>query len=454
MLPEPRTPTPCPDQSPPLPHRTPGRTDLRMFTTEVLRSGRHRSSVWSRVRSFPLGGLSVPVRLTVLAFAAVVALPLSGCASSGTTSGVGGQSTNQAAAALGERVDLRGVCPSTVVVQSPWFPQVELASVYQLLGAGYRVDVNHKTVTGPLVAHGGVDTGVDIQIRSGGPSIGGQQVSAIMYQDKSITLGMNATDETVQNSIRQPTTAVFAPFDVDPLVLIWSPAAHPSWSGILDIGQTSTPVLFFEGERSYIDYLIGAGILRSSQVDGSYDGTPVRLVASRGQVVVQGFATSEPWKWQHEIPQWGKPLSYELVSDLGYPDYRDALVIRTGDKTRLAPCLRRLVPVLQQALVDFMTKPSPTTDVILSILDKYHTFYTDSPARSAYAVATMRGKGLVGDGSNHTIGDFDLTRIAKIIDIMGPIYASQRKPVAAGLSADRIATNEFLDPTIGLPTAR
>ena len=209
-------------------------------------------------------------------------------------------------------------------------------------------------------------------------------------------------------------------------------------------------MLYFQGESTYMDYLVGSGILRASQVDGSYDGTPSRLVASRGQVVVQGFATSEPWKWQHEVPAWGKPLTYQLVADTGYPDYRNQLVIRAGDKQTLTPCLHKLVPILQQAVVDFMANPVPTTTTILSILGNYHTFYTDSPARSAHAVAIMHGEGLVGNGSNESLGDFDLERVGKIISIVAPIYAGQNKSVRAGVKAEDIATNEFIDSSIGL----
>jgi hypothetical protein len=378
-------------------------------------------------------------------------LILTACGSGGPASGEGGQSAGRQAAA-GDALNLRDVCPATVVVQTSWFPQVEHAVAYQLLGKGYSLNTNKKIATGPLVAHGGIDTGIKLQIRAGGPAIGNQQVSAQMYVDKAITLGMLATDETVQNSLRQPTTAVMAPFDIDPLVLIWDPKTHPSFNTISDIGQTDTSVLYFQGESTYMDYLVGSGVLRASQVDGSYDGTPSRLVASKGKVVVQGFATSEPWKWQHEVSAWGKPLEYKLVSDTGYPDYRNQLAIRTGDKQTLAPCLHKLVPILQQAMVDFMANPGPTTTTILSILGRYRTFYTDSPARSAHAVEVMRSDGIVGNGSNKTLGDFDISRVEEIISIVVPIYTGQKKPVRAGLKAEDIATNEFIDPRIGLPS--
>jgi hypothetical protein len=189
-----------------------------------------------------------------------------------------------------------------------------------------------------------------------------------MYADRSIHLGMLALDETIQNSKDQPVTAVVAPYDVDPLVIMWDPKRYPQFSTVADIGQTDTKVLFFSGERTYMDYLLGTGQLRASQVDGSYDGSPDRMAASRGAIAVQGFATSEPWKWQHEVPAWGKPLAYALVADSGYPNYRNLLAVRTGDRPALDGCLRRLVPMLQQATVNFVADPGPVIDVVLSIL--------------------------------------------------------------------------------------
>jgi hypothetical protein len=59
--------------------------------------------------------------------------------------------------------------------------------------------------------------------------------------------------------------------------------------------------------------LLGTGQLRQSQVDGSHAGSPDRLGAGRGTIAVQGFTTSEPWKWQHTLssgrfcPSWTRP---------------------------------------------------------------------------------------------------------------------------------------------------
>src|SRR5947209_2559710 len=96
----------------------------------------------------------------------VLTVALAGGCGDGTAGGGGGQPAGRSAP-VGDPRSLRGSCPSTVVVQSSWFPEVEHAFVYQLVGAGYRFDAEHKSVTGPLVT-GGVDTGVRIQIRAGG----------------------------------------------------------------------------------------------------------------------------------------------------------------------------------------------------------------------------------------------------------------------------------------------
>jgi hypothetical protein len=338
-------------------------------------------------------------------------------------------------------------------VQTSWFTQVEHFPAYELLGRGYTVDAGHKRVTGPLVAHG-VDTGVDIEIRAGGPAIGFQQVSAQMYADRSITLGMIPLDEAIQNSTAQPVTGVMAPYDVDPLVIMWDPKTHPNFDSITDIGQTDTKVLFFNGERTYMDYLLGTGQLRQSQVDGSYDGSPDRLAASRGAIAVQGFATSEPWKWEHEVPAWGRPLNYQLVADSGYPNYRNLFAIRSGDKGRLAGCLRKLVPMLQQATVDFMAAPDPVIRTVLSIVDSTRQAYTDSVARSEHAVTVMRDDGLVTNGRTPMIGDFDRSRVDRLLRIDVPIFTGQHKALRPGLVGTDIATNEFLDPSISLPAPR
>src|SRR5215204_6470055 len=70
----------------------------------------------------------------------------------------------------GGAVDLSADCPSPLVIQTDWFPEAEHGALYEMVGEGYTVDVASKVVRGPLVS-GGEETGIEIEIRTGGPAI-------------------------------------------------------------------------------------------------------------------------------------------------------------------------------------------------------------------------------------------------------------------------------------------
>jgi hypothetical protein len=374
----------------------------------------------------------------------VVALTVAllGAACSSPNSGAG------APPAASKSLNLKGVCPDPIVVQTSWYPQSEHGAVYQLVGSGATIDAAHKRVTGPLVVHGR-STGVRIEVRAGGPAVGFQTAAALMYQDPSITLGMMNPDQIIQLSKTQPVVGVVAPMELDPQILLWDPKAHPGWHTIADIGQTDVKVLYFQG-NTYMDYLLGSGILRRRQVDGSYDGSPSAFVASGGKIAAQGYATNEPYTYQHEVKAWGRPVAYQLVYDTGYPNYANVLAVRADKKTALTPCLARLVPILQQAQVDFMAKPGPAIELTLKLVDRYKGGFVYSKGNAEFAVAQMRRLGIVANGRDATLGNFDPERLQRLIGIVGPIFAGQRKPIKAGLTPEQVGTNQFIDPAIGL----
>jgi len=380
--------------------------------------------------------------MVVLATAAIVA---AGCTNGGGETTTGGSNAPQAAA--GDRLNLKDVCPATIVVQTDWFPESEYGVYYHMVGPNPKVDTNKKLVNGPLVAEG-QDTGVRIEVRSGGPATGFELVSAQMYKDKSITLGQVNTDEAVRFSGKQPTLAVAAPMEISPFMIMWDPATYPEFNIIADIGQSDAKVLYFEGD-TYMEYLIGSGILRRSQVDPSYDGAPARFVGAKGKLTQAGFATSEPYLYEHDINGWKKPVKYALVNDTGYPFYPQTLSIRPADKDKLAPCLKKLVPIVQRAQVDFLKSPEKTNQFIIDIVREYNTDWTYSDGLAAYAIDKMR-QDFVNNGPDSTLGNFDQTRVQRIVDIVTPILVSQRAAPKEGLKAEDLFTNEFIDSSIGV----
>jgi hypothetical protein len=370
-------------------------------------------------------------------------------AAAGCTNGGGDETTGNTAppAAAGDRLNLKGVCPETIVVQTDWFPETEYGVYFHMIGANPKIDTNKKSVSGPLVAEG-TDTGVQIEVRSGGPATGFELVSAQMYKDKDITLGQVNTDEAVRFSSKQPTLGVVAPMEISPFMIMWDPQTYPQFNIIADIGQTDAKVYYFEGD-TYMEYLIGSGILRRSQVDGSYDGSPANWVAADGKATQAGFATSEPYIYEHDIPAWKKPVKYALVNDTGYPFYPQALSIRAGDKERLAPCLQKLVPIVQRAQVDFLKDPAKTNAFIIDLVKEYNTDWTYSEGLANYAIEKMRAD-FVNNGSDNTLGNFDTARVQRLIDIVTPILVTQKQPPKEGLTTADIFTNEFIDTSIGV----
>ena len=389
-----------------------------------------------------------PSRPTRMLLAGVVTattvVALAACSSTSTDSNSG---STAPAAANGDARQLRGICPSPLVVQTSWYPESTHGGLFQLLGGNYRVDKGHKRVTGPLVSHG-ADTGIELEIRAGGPAVGNVPVSALMTTDRSIVLGQQATEDQVLGwASKQPTVAVIAPFDVDPLVFIWDKDRHPEFNSLQDVGQTTTKVLTFRSAN--IDYLLGAGILRASQVDYSYDGSPSRLMADRN-IVVGGFSTNEPFIYK----SLGVDVAYQYVSETGYPDYRNELAVRRDAQPQLNTCLEKLVPVLQQGMVDFMGRPEPVLQLIVKLNKEYSSPFPYPIDQARAGVEVMKNDGLVENPASMrgaAFGALDTHRVRRMLDILRPIYGAQKKALPVDATPDALATNQYLDASIRLP---
>jgi hypothetical protein len=392
----------------------------------------------------------IKVKAALIAGVAIATLAAA-CSSSTSSTSAGSPGTaspGTAQAAISPAVDLAGICPSTVVVQTDWYPEADDFIPYELAGPNGTVDTSNKSYTAELLASG-KDTGVKIQVRAGGPAIGDQLVAAELYEDPSILLGFVETDQAIELSKTQPTVAVIADRQEAPTIIAWSPAEHPGVKTIAQLGKTGTTVLYYNG-APYMDYLTGAGILSSKQIDGAYNGTPADFVASGGKDALQGFATAEPYEYSHEVSQWDKPLTYQLVSDYGYDPY-PALATLPQNITKYAACFKKLVPIIQQGIADYAANPGPADALIVKLVQEYNAGWEYDAGEAAYAAQTMLTDNIIANSPDGPVGAFDDTRISKLITLLSPIYAKDGKPIKAGLTPQDIATNQFLDPSIHLP---
>jgi hypothetical protein len=381
-----------------------------------------------------------------VAAALSTALVLSACGGGGDSGGGDAAAAPSAPAApAGGPLDLAAAgCPATVVMQQDWQPEAEHGAMYALLGSDYTIDAEAKAVKGSLVAQG-VDTGVDVEVRPGGPNVGFQPVPALMYIDEAITLGAVNTDEAISAAAEQPTVAVVSQMTVSPQILMWDPASHPGASTIAEVAAKGVPVV--TSDQTIPALLVSKGVIRPEQSDTSYEGTPARFV-SDPTILQQGFATAEPYIYENEISQWGKPIGQQKLADYGYSIYPEPLAVRADKLEQLRPCLEKLVPIMQRSQIDYLAAPGPTNTLIVELVDAYQTGWTYSEGVAEFsAKAQVEGGFVMDDPASGVFGQFDPARVQQIVETFGPIL-QQQGAIPAIPDPAALYTNDFIDPSV------
>ena len=340
-------------------------------------------------------------------------------------------------------VSLAGVCPDPFVIQSDWFPESEHGASYNLIGANYEVDADQKSVRGPMVL-GGANLGIDVEVRAGGPAIGGGSVQSVMALDDDIHLGFSATDSIILNYAEAPVQAVVSPLEVSPGAVGWDPDTYPDVETIADLGEQGIEIQAFGGGRWHL-VLAGLGVISLDQVDTSWNGSPARFIAD-GDIASQMFASDEPYAW-NEIPEYGKFVNFQLMAEAGYDVYPSSLAVRPDKKAELDECLKLLVPIIQQSAVDFLASPLRADAIIIDAVEQYDTFWSYDDGLAAYSVQTQLDLGLASNGSDNTIGNFDSDRVETLMANL----RTAGLDFSDDLTVDDIVTNEYIDESIGLP---
>ena len=341
----------------------------------------------------------------------------------------------------GTAVDLT-VCPEVVAIQTDWFPEAEHGALYHMIGDDYSIDTDKKAIRGSLMV-GGQDTGVDIEVRAGGPAIASPTVAGEMYVDESLTLGYATTDSQILRFEEAPLMSVMAPLELNPQIIYWDPETYPDIETLADLGEAGVTINVFGG-GTFGDVFVAQGIWQADQIDPSYDGSPGRFVAE-GNIAQQGFASAEPWIYENQVEEYGRELGFELLNDAGFPVYSQTLGIRPGDLETLRPCLEVLIPAIQRATVDYYANPDDTNALIVETVEAYDTFWTYPPELADFSVATQLELGLAGNGPDDTVGNMEESRVQEVIDAL----AAANMEFPAEITPADLVTNEFIDESIG-----
>ena len=362
--------------------------------------------------------------------------------------------TAAAPAPVSQPFELAGVCPNPVVIQTDWYPESEYGASYNLVGDGYRVDTKRKLVRGPMVVDGKA-TGVDVEVRSGGPAIDFARISEQMYADRDITLGFVNTEQAAQLYPKSPTLSVAAPMDISPGAIMWSPDQHPDWNTMVDIGQDD------DGQ--------GAGHRRRPVPpvpggDGHPPGQPARRQLRRQPEQVPRLQRHHrPGRLRHRravrvrrgdhrLGQAGQLPAGPRHRVRGlHPDHVDP-ERRQGPAGPLPAQARPGDPALDRR-VRHQAGGDQRPDRQAGHGRTTTTIWQYSPELAKFSVTQQLDLGIVGNGPDQTIGNFDLVRVDGVLDIVRTIFAGRRQPLKEGLRAEDLATNEFIDPSISLPSA-
>ena len=193
------------------------------------------------------------------------------------------------------------------MIQLDWEPESEHGGIYQLVGDGYEIDTDAKSVRGPLVA-GGQETGIDVEVRIGGFAVGFQPVQSLMYQDQDIFMGFVRATEAMASYADVPIVSVMATFEKSAFAIYWDPETYPNVHQIADLKDEGATILLGRPDV-FQDWWLAEGIMDESQMDLTDQPKPAAFVGQGGAVAEAGFATAEPYIYEVEVPEWGKPVT-------------------------------------------------------------------------------------------------------------------------------------------------
>lgn len=145
-----------------------------------------------------------------------------------------------------------------------------------------------------------------------------------------------------------------------------------------------------------------------------------------------------------------KPVKSLFVETAGYPNYGATIAVRKGDLEKDSACLKKLVPIFQQAQVDYTKDPATANALIVKLAEAYNTGWVYPMALADFATKSQLDNKIISNGDDTTLGNLDEAKVQKMIDIVTPIYAKQNLKTKPGLKASDLFTNEFIKEGVGL----
>jgi hypothetical protein len=372
----------------------------------------------------------------VIAGAAVVglALPFTACAP-GEAGGVG---------------LVRAGCPPQIQIQTDDLPRVEWGFLYGLLDQD-ELRIGPDSVTAPLLIDGR-DSGSKLRIYVGDPD-DGVAANVDLYDDERVLLGAVDTDVAIRDAVRYPTVGIFAPLLRDPRIAYWDSRVYPGVPTVQAMGRQATPdgsalVPFATTPGDpFADYALGNEILTAEQIVTDPAPTVEGWIAANGIPLQVGDLLTDPYAFD-QLADAPNAFVFQQLDQAGYQRDHGVLSARPQALVRYADCLAVLIPVLQQALADYLDDPEQTTALLVELAAEFGDDSYDAE-RAAAAFEILDEGRIAGNGPDGAIGDINLGRVRDLFEEAVPAWRRADVPIPAHVEPDDIVTNRFIDTTIG-----
>ena len=107
--------------------------------------------------------------------------------------------------------------------------------------------------------------------------------------------------------------------------------------------------------------------------------------------------------------------------------------------------------MVQAAQVNFIKTPGATEDLIVKVVADQNSGWQYDKGQAEAATKQSVADGIISNGPDATLGNMDEAKVQKMIDILTPLAVKRNAALKDGLKPTDVFTNEFIDPSIGLP---
>lgn len=342
-------------------------------------------------------------------------------------------------------------CPADIRVQLDGALGVQWGFLVGLLNPqAVGIQNDGSTLKGSLVIDG-ESTGSTLTVLTGDP-YDGVSANVELSADDDLLLAAVDTDAALLDAERYPSIGLFAPMLKDPRIVYWDAEVYKGVRSIAGLGRTFTPAgdtlvpIVGTAGDPFRDFMVGSGALGPEQVLPVYVGGIQSFLDAGGVAAQEGSVLVDRYLLESPDSGFTHRYGFQFISDAGYP--RDTLLAaRPQSVVRYADCFEVLIPVLQRALVDYLTDPDATTELIVELSARMgHPEF--SAELAAYGVEALIDERIAGSRRGDPIGEVDIGRLRDMVDDVGATLVEFGVPVPSREPRD-LATNQFIDRTVG-----